>query len=73
MGKRAAVTTSDVDWGGQLPVTQIVFIGAHGGIDAEALSAQLEACWAENATKSEFERLTNAALSWLRRIRQPET
>jgi len=72
VGKRASLTYDSGGWGDRLPVTQIVFIGAHGAIDVPALESQLESCWAENAPKNELERLTTAALTWLRRIRQPE-
>lgn len=72
VGRRATITPQTGGWNGRMPVNQLVFIGTHGGIDPELLTSQLEACWAENAPKNELERMTNAALAWLRRIRQPE-
>jgi G3E family GTPase len=72
VGRRATVTSQFGGWSGRIPVNQLVFIGTHGGIVTELLASQLEACWAENAPKNELERMTNAALAWLRRIRQPE-
>jgi G3E family GTPase len=72
VGRRATITPQTAGWNGHLPINQLVFIGTHGGIDHELLASQLEACLAENAPKNELERMTNAALAWLRRIRQPE-
>lgn len=72
VGRRATITPQTGGWNGSLPVNQLVFIGIHGGIDPELLTSQLEACFAENAPKTELERMTNAALAWLRRIRQSE-
>lgn len=72
VGRRATITPQSGGWQGRQPANQLVFIGAHGMIDPEMLTSQLEACWAENAPKNELERMTNAALAWLRRIRQPE-
>lgn len=72
VGKRAVITYEETGWGSQMPVTQLVFIASHGGIDANWLNSQLERCLAENAPKNELERLTNAALSWLRRKKQAE-
>lgn len=65
VGKRATFTWGR-SWGESPPHTQLVVIGAHGTVDAEALNAEFERCLAVNAPKSEVERLTNAALSWLR-------
>lgn len=72
VGRRATITPQPEGWNGRLQVNQLVFIGTHGGIDPELLTSQLEACFAENAPKTELERMTNAALAWLRRIRQSE-
>ena len=72
VGRRASITPQSGGWNSRLPVNQLVFIGTHGGIDPEMLASQLEASLAENAPKNELERMTNAALAWLRRIRQPE-
>lgn len=43
VGKRASLTQTD-DWDEEKPHTQIVMISSHGGMDAEALRAQFEAC-----------------------------
>lgn len=72
VGRRATITPQIGGWSSRIPISQLVFIGTHGGIDPELLTSQLEACWAENAPRNELERMTNAALTWLRRIRQPE-
>jgi G3E family GTPase len=73
VGKRASITPVSAGWGRRLPLTQVVFIGAHGAIDAAALSSQFDACLIENAPNSELERMASAALSWLRRTRRPES
>jgi len=43
VGRRSDVALGE-DWNGRAPRTQIVAIGAYGSIDAEALTAQFEAC-----------------------------
>ncbi len=47
VGKRASLTLSQ-PWGEQKPQSQIVIIGSEGGVDANDLTAQFEACLAEN-------------------------
>jgi G3E family GTPase len=49
VGKRVDISLHD-DWGERTPRTQIVVIGAAGGIDAVALSAQIEMAQASNQT-----------------------
>jgi len=56
-------------WGGLPPNNELVFIASAGNLDAAALQSRLEGCLAENAPRSEIERLTNAALEWLRKLR----
>ena len=43
VGRRTDVALDD-EWGERSPRTQIVAIGAHGSIDAEALTEQFDAC-----------------------------
>jgi G3E family GTPase len=43
VGKRASLTLADT-WGDDEPRTQIVMIASRGGLDVEALRAQLEGC-----------------------------
>lgn len=43
VGKRAGLTLAG-EWENTRPRSQIVFIGAHGGLDAAALRAMLESC-----------------------------
>ncbi len=66
VGQRASLTF-DEPWGNETPHSQLVVIGAHGGIDAHELQQRMDACLAVNAPKSEVERVANAALDWLRR------
>lgn len=68
VGKRVTFTWGR-SWETAQPRSQFVVIGTHGSVDAAALDAELERCLAINAPKSEMERLTNAALSWLRNRR----
>ncbi len=51
VGRRADVVLDEA-WGETTPSTQIVAIGAPGSIDAEALTAQFEACIHESAVVS---------------------
>jgi G3E family GTPase len=51
VGRRADVALFD-EWGERTPRTQIVAIGAPGSIDAEALTAQFDACIHESAVVS---------------------
>lgn len=46
VGKRASLTLAG-EWGDETPRTQIVMISSHGGMDAEMLRTQLEACIVE--------------------------
>lgn len=68
VGKRATFTWGR-SWGDAQPRSQFVVIGGHGSVNAAALDAEFERCLAINAPKSEMERLTNAALTWLRNRR----
>ena len=43
VGRRTDVALDD-EWGERSPRTQIVAIGAHGSIDAQALTEQFDAC-----------------------------
>jgi G3E family GTPase len=47
VGKRASLTLAGA-WSDEIPRTQIVMISSHGGLDAETLHAQLEACIVED-------------------------
>lgn len=65
VGRRVSLEFGE-SWGDQLARTQIVVIGAHGGVDVTALQARFEATLAANAPASEIERVADAALRWLR-------
>jgi G3E family GTPase len=65
VGRRVSLEFG-ADWGDQPARTQLVVIGAHGGVDAAALQARFEATLAANAPASEIERVADAALRWLR-------
>jgi len=66
VGKRASITWGD-DWQNRTPTNQIVVIGEHGSIEPQTYQQMFTACLAENAPKSEVERLTRSILNWLRR------
>lgn len=51
VGKRASLTLAG-EWGDETPRTQIVMISSHGGMDAETLRGQLEACVVEDEPAS---------------------
>lgn len=65
VGKRASIEWGEA-WGDLTPKSQIVVIGEHGTIDADGFQTIFDACLAENAPKSEFHRLANSAMKWLR-------
>lgn len=65
VGRRVSLEFGE-PWGDQPARTQIVVIGAHGGVNAEALQARFEATLAANAPASDIERVADAALRWLR-------
>jgi len=69
VGKRASLAWGR-PWGQTLPHTQIVVIGTHGSIDADALTALFDGCLAANAPQSELGRLASSVLDWLRRGRE---
>ncbi len=66
VGRRVTLSLGDA-WGDEPPRTQIVVIGAHGGVDAEALRTRFEGTLAANAPPSEIQRIAGTVLSWLRR------
>jgi G3E family GTPase len=65
VGKRASLMFEGA-WGSDAPRTQIVVIGAHGGVPAEQLTRQFEATLAKNAPPNELERIKQGVLEWLR-------
>lgn len=65
VGKRASITWGR-KWGNATPITQIVVIAEHGGIDPHMLQAQFDATIAKNAPKSDIGKLADMALGWLR-------
>lgn len=66
VGKRAEVTPG-LAWDEQPPLSDIVFIGAAGGVDPEALTAVFHSCLAENQAK---EGRLKTAVGWLRKAWQ---
>lgn len=71
VGRRVNLTLNE-DWGERQPGTQIVVIGAQGGIDADSLAKTFESCLAANAPRSELERITGQVVNWLRGTLLPE-
>lgn len=67
VGKRASLTLAGV-WGDDEPRTQIVMIASHGGLDVEALRAQLEACIVEDTLPAAVGQGT-AKTEWTRKRR----
>ena len=61
VGQRAEVTPG-LAWGEQPPQSDIVFIGAAGGVDAAGLTAVFQTCLAEKQQISRLE----TAVGWLR-------
>ncbi len=66
VGRRVTLTMGEV-WGDQVPFTQIVVIGTHNGVDAAVLQAHFEKTLAANAPASLPQKLTGAAMEWLRK------
>ncbi|MCY3709540.1 MAG: GTP-binding protein [Caldilineaceae bacterium] len=64
VGKRASLTLAD-EWGDEPPRTQIVMIASHGGLDAEGLRTQLEACIVAD-THPAAAGLKTASTEWIR-------
>lgn len=69
VGKRASLTVGTA-WGSEKPYTQIVCIGAHGGVNADMLRKQFEATVAKNAPTSDLERIRQNLVEWLRAKKQ---
>lgn len=67
VGKRVELKLEH--WDKDSQHSQFVAIGTHGNIIPADLQALLDGCLAKNAPKSEVERLTESALSWLRQKR----
>ncbi|MCU0482239.1 MAG: GTP-binding protein [Anaerolineae bacterium] len=65
VGKRASITWGR-KWGDATPISQIVVIAEHGGIDPHMFQAQFDATIAKNAPKSDISKLADMALGWLR-------
>lgn len=62
VGKRVRITVGE-PWGQEIPHSQVVFIATAGGLDAHALSQQLDECVA--SANRETSRL-KAAVEWVR-------
>jgi G3E family GTPase len=65
VGKRVTLTFGE-PWGSQTPITQIVVIGEHGGVDAADLQTRFDAALAANNPPTELSRVKDAVLGWLR-------
>lgn len=66
VGKRVHLTTDGTPWQETLPFSQFVVIGSGDGVDGESLQALMDGCLEKNAPSGVLERLTGAALNWLR-------
>ena len=66
VGRRVTLTMGEV-WGEQAPLTQIVVIGTHDGVDAAGLQEHFEKTLAANAPASVPQKLTGAVVEWLRK------
>lgn len=65
VGVRARLLLGEA-WGNQVPLSQIVVIGAYGSLDAEVLQAQFDTCLAVNASQTERSSIADTVLDWLR-------
>jgi G3E family GTPase len=66
VGKRVSLTFLGDYWGEEMPYSQMVVIGATGQVDTDDLNQRMEDCLAINAPQSEWEYITNSAITWLR-------
>jgi G3E family GTPase len=64
VGKRATIDVQG-GWSGE-PGSNVVFIGADGSVDRDALNEQMMQCLAENVPDSQIGRLARAVTGWLR-------
>lgn len=64
VGKRVELKLEE--WHKETQLSQFVAIGTQGDVQPDELQVLLDNCLAKNAPKSEVERLTENALSWLR-------
>jgi G3E family GTPase len=71
VGKRVSLTFGEV-WNGDSPHTQLVVIGTHGGVDANALRERFESTLAVNQPATELARIKSNVLEWLRVLRKPQ-
>ncbi|MEL6526853.1 MAG: GTP-binding protein [Chloroflexota bacterium] len=67
VGKRASLSFTDNNWEDDVRYSQMVAIGTAGSLDADDLNQRMVACLAVNAPKSEWEFITQSALTWLRK------
>ena len=66
VGRRASLTLTQDGWENVTPHSQLVVIGAEGGVDGDSLNERMEACLAVNAPRSEREYITRTVIGWLR-------
>ncbi len=66
VGKRVSLTFGEKWRDGETPHTQIVVIGSYGGVDPDDLRERFEGALAKNQPASEFERIKDGVMEWLR-------
>jgi G3E family GTPase len=66
VGKRVSLTFGEQWRANETPHTQIVVIGSHGGVDPDDLGERFERALAKNQPASEFERIKDGVMEWIR-------
>jgi G3E family GTPase len=67
VGKRVSLTFGEQWREGETPHTQLVVIGSYGGVDPDALGRRFEGALTKNQPASEFERIKDGVMEWIRR------
>lgn len=66
VGKRVSLTFGEQWRESEVPHTQVVVIGSYGGVDPDDLRGRFESALAKNQPASEFERIKDGVMEWLR-------
>jgi G3E family GTPase len=66
VGKRVSLTFGEPWREGETPDTQVVVIGSYGGVDPDDLRGCFEGALAKNQPASEFERIKDGLMEWIR-------
>jgi hypothetical protein len=66
VGKRVSLTFGEQWREDEMPPTQLVVIGSYGGVDPDDLRERFEGALTKNQPASEFERIKDGVMDWLR-------